>query len=180
MAELVSKTYSEAIFDVAIEEGRLDDIQREFELIAKTLIEYPAFYEIICTPKIGNSEKKTVILETFENHVSQTLLNFLKIIIDKKRGTDILDIIKDFDRRVDDHKNIVKAKVESVIPLTEEQLETLKGNLNKLTGKEVILSNQINPELLGGISIQMGDRVIDGSVKFKLEGMLEGLTQIII
>jgi F-type H+-transporting ATPase subunit delta len=180
MAELVSKTYSEAIFDVAIEEGRLDDIQREFELVAQTLIEYPEFYEIICTPKIGNSEKKTVILETFENHVSQTLLNFLKIIIDKKRGTDILDIIKDFDRRVDEHKNIVKAKVESVIPLTEEQLETLKGNLNKLTGKEVLLSNQINPALLGGISIQMGDRVIDGSVKFKLEGMLEGLTQIII
>lgn len=180
MAELVSKTYSEAIFDVAIEEGRLDDIQREFEFVAQTLIEYPAFNEIICTPKIGNSEKKTVILETFENHISQTLLNFLKIIIDKKRGTDILDIKKDFDRRVDDHKNIVKAKVESVIPLTEEQLETLKGNLKKLTGKEVLLSNQINPELLGGISIQMGDRVIDGSVKFKLEGMLEGLTQIII
>ncbi len=180
MAELVSKTYSEAIFDVAIEEGRLDDIQREFEFVANTLTEYPEFYEIICTPKIGNAEKKTVILEAFENHISQTLLNFLKIIIDKKRGTDILDIIKDFDRRVDAHKNIVKAKVESVIPLTEEQLETLKGNLNKLTGKEVLLSNQINPALLGGISIQMGDRVIDGSVKFKLEGMLEGLTQIII
>ena len=180
MAELVSKTYSEAIFDVAVEEGRLDDIQREFEFVTQTLIEYPEFNEIIRTPKIGVSEKKIVILETFENHISQTLLNFLKIIIDKKRGTDILDIKKDFDRRVDDHKNVVKAKVESVIPLTEEQLELLRDSLNKMTGKQVLLSTQINPELLGGISIQMGDRVIDGSVKFKLEGMLEGLTQIII
>jgi len=180
MAELVSKTYSEAIFDVAIEEGRLDDIQREFEFVAQTLIDYPAFNEIICTPKIGDSDKKTVISETFENHVSVSLLNFLKIIIDKKRGTDILAIKKDFDRRVDDHKNIVKAIVDSVIPLTEEQLNALKDNLTKLTGKHVLISNQINPALLGGISIQMGDRIIDGSVKFKLEGMLEGLTQIII
>lgn len=75
MAELVSKTYSEAIFDVAVEEGRLDDIQREFEFVTQTLIEYPEFNEIIRTPKIGVSEKKIVILETFENHISQTLLN---------------------------------------------------------------------------------------------------------
>jgi len=180
MAELVSKTYSKAIFDIAVEEGRLADIQREFDFVVKSFEEYPDFFEIIKTPKISAKEKKMILHETFENHVSQTLLNFLKIIIDKKRGTDILEIKRDFDVRIDIQNNIVKATVESVIPLSQEQLESLKGTLAKMTGKNIFLETRLNPELIGGLVVKMGDKIIDGSVKFKLEGMLEGLTQIII
>lgn len=180
MAKLVSATYSEAIFDVAHEMGCLDDIQREFDFFTKTLEEYPEYFEIIKSPKINIAEKKQVIQETFDNQISQTLLNFLKIIIDKKRGSDILEIKKDFDRRVDLHRNVVKATVESVVPLSEEQLITLQEKLNGMTGKKVEIVTLVKPELLGGVLVKMGDQIIDGSVKFKLEGMLEGLTQIII
>ncbi len=180
MAELVSKTYSEAIFEIALEDGRLEDIQKEFEFVVATLKEYPEFYEILKTPKINSTEKKSVLETSFGDHVSQTLLNFLKIIIDKKRGTDILDIKRDFDARVDEYNGVAKATVESVIPLSEEQLKSLNHNLTKITGKKVIITTLINPELLGGLVIKLGDKVIDGSVKFKLEGMLEGLAQIII
>mgnify|MGYP000872892760 FL=1 len=180
MAEVVSKTYSEAIFEVALEEGRLEAIQSEFALIESTLKAYPDFYEILKTPKININEKKQVIEETFGSQVSQTLLNFLKIIIDKNRGTDILNIKSDFDARVNEHRGIVKATVESVVPLSDDQLEKLTERLIALTGKKVEVETRITPELLGGMVIQIGDRIIDGSVKFKLEGMLEGLTQIII
>ncbi len=180
MAELVSKTYSEAIFDIALEEGRLSDIQKEFDFVVNAFKDHPDFYEIIKTPKISSKEKKIILHETFENHVSQTLLNFLKIIIDKKRGTDILDIKRDFDVRIDTHNNVVKATVESVIPLSEDQLESLKATLTKMTGKSIFIETRLNPELIGGLVVKMGDQIIDGSVKFKLEGMLEGLTQIII
>lgn len=180
MAKLVSTTYSEAIFEVALELGCLDDIQKEFGFLTRTLVEYPEYFEIIKSPKINISEKKQVIQETFENQISQTLLNFLKIIIDKKRGSDILDIKRDFDRRVNLHNNVVKATVESVVPLSEVQLKTLQDKLNNMTGKNVEIETLINPVLLGGVLVKMGDQIIDGSVKFKLEGMLEGLTQIII
>lgn len=180
MAELVSKTYSEAIFDVAVEEGRLDLVQSEFDFVESILKEYPDFYEILKTPKINIEEKKAVLQDTFGDQVSQTLLNFLKIIMDKKRGSDLLSIKWDFDRRVDEYKGVVKVAVESVVPLSEDQINTLVGNLKKMTGKEIVLTTHINPELLGGMVVRLGDKVIDGSVKFKLEGMLEGLTQIII
>jgi len=180
MAELVSKTYSEAIFEVALEEGRLNELQKEFDFVVASFTAYPEFYEIIKTPKISITEKKTVIQETFGGSISQTLLNFLKIVIDKKRGADILDIKRAFDARVDEQNGVVKATVESVIPLTDDQLDALSLSLKRLTGKEVQLSTLINPELLGGLVIKVGDRIIDGSVKFKLEGMLESLTQIII
>lgn len=180
MAELVSKTYSEAIFNIALEEGRLSDIQNEFEFVVSILNEYPDFYEILKTPKINATEKKTVLQEAFGEKISQTLLNFLKIIIDKKRGSDILEIKADFDDRIDRQMGIAKATVESVVPLSDEQLNILKSNLNRITGKEIRISTKINPELLGGMVVKVGDKVIDGSVKFKLEGMLESLTQIII
>ncbi len=180
MAKLVSKTYSEAIFDYAIEEGRLDDIQQEFNFVVKAFTEFPDFYNIIKTPKINIEEKKMVLEETFKDSISQTLLNFLKIIIDKNRGTDILDIKRDFDLRVDAHNGVITATVESVIPLTEEQLESLANNLYQRTGKKVKISTALNPKLLGGVVVKMGDQIIDGSVRFKLDGMLTGLTQIII
>ncbi len=180
MAELVSKTYSEAIFNIALEEGRLSDIQNEFEFVASILNEYPDFYEILKTPKINATEKKAVLQDAFGDKISQTLLNFLKIIIDKKRGTEILEIKADFDDRIDRQMGIAKATVESVVALSDEQLNILTSNLNRITGKEIRISTKINPELLGGMVVKVGDKVIDGSVKFKLEGMLEGLTQIII
>lgn len=180
MAELVSKTYSEAIFEVALEEGRLAELQQDFDFVGSALKSHPEFFEIIKTPKINITEKKAVLQETFGGHISQTLLNFLKIIIDKNRGTDILDIKRDFDARVDEHHGVVKATVESVVPLTENQLADLTEKMVAMTGKKVDVTTVINPELLGGLVIKLGDRIIDGSVKFKLQGMLEGLTQIII
>lgn len=180
MAKLVDITYSQAIFEFALESDRLDQIQKEFDLFAQALEECPEYFEIIKTPVINLEEKKEIITETFKDSISEDLLSFLKIVLDKNRGSDFLDIKHDFDRRVDEYKNILKASVESVIPLTDEQLGALSQNLEKITGKQIVLISSINPTLVGGLVVKMGDQIIDGSVKFKLEGMLEGLTQIII
>lgn len=180
MAKLVDITYSQAIFEYALETDRLEQFQKEFDFFAQALMDYPEFFEIIKTPKINFEEKKEIITETFKDSISAEMLNFLKVVLDKKRGSELLNIKRDFDRRVDEHNNILNASVESVIPLTDEQLEILSQNLEKITGKNVVLVSSLNPALVGGLVVKMGDQIIDGSVKFKLESMLEGLTQIII
>ncbi|MBE0449883.1 MAG: ATP synthase F1 subunit delta [Clostridia bacterium] len=180
MAKLVDITYSQAIFEYALESNRLEQFQKEFDFFAQALIDYPDYFEIIKTPTINFEEKKTIITEAFKDSISEEMLNFLKIVLDKKRGSELLNIKRDFDRRVDEHNNILKASVESVIPLTDEQLGALSQNLEKMTGKNIVLVSSINPALVGGLVVKMGDQIIDGSVKFKLESMLEGLTQIII
>lgn len=180
MAELVSKTYSEALFEVAVEDGKIDELKAEFDLVATSFETHPDFYEIFKTPKINIDEKKSVFEETFKGQISESLLNFFYIILDKKRSNDILEIKRAFDKRVDDHKGILKVQVESVVALSDTQLETLRQKIGKQTGKEVVIQTKIVPNLIGGLVIKMNDRVIDGSVKYKLEGMLEGLTQIIV
>jgi F-type H+-transporting ATPase subunit delta len=180
MAKLVDITYSQAIFEYALETDRLEQIQKEFDFFAQVLIDHPDYFEIIKTPTVNFEEKKAIITEAFKDSISEELLNFLKIVLDKRRGSELLKIKHDFDRRVDEHNNVLKASVESVIPLTDEQLGALSQNLEKITGKHVVLASSINPALVGGLVVKMGDQIIDGSVKFKLESMLEGLTQIII
>lgn len=180
MAELVSKTYSEALFEVAKEDNKVDELQAEFEFVVSSFKEYPEFYEIFKTPKINFEEKKRIIHEIFADKVSESLLNFIYVILDKKRGSDILEIKSAFDQRVDDYKGIAKVTVETVLPLTESQLSAITEKLAVKTGKQVVIETVINKSLVAGMVIKMGDHVIDGSVKYKLEGMLEGLTQIIV
>ncbi len=180
MAELVSKTYSEALFDVALEMNVIDQMKSEFDFLAEILKANPDFFELIKTPKISIDEKKKILTESFSDQVSEPFMNFLKIILDKKRGAELLGIKEAFDERVDAHHNRISAMVESVVPLTEAQLLSLKEKLEALSGKTVDLKNVTNKALIGGIIVTMGDRVIDGSIKYKLETMLEGLTQIII
>ena len=180
MAELVSKTYSEALFEVAKEDDIIDQIQGDFDLVISSFNDYPEFFEIFKTPKINFEEKKAIIKDIFEGKISESLLNFINVILDKKRGSDIYEIKAAFDERVDDYKGIAKVTVETVVPLTEAQLSHLTEKLAQKTGKKINLTTQINKELVGGMLIKMGDHVIDGSVKYKLQGMLEGLTQIIV
>ncbi len=180
MAELVSKTYSEALFEAAQELNQLDQICEEFDFVAACIEEYPDFYEILKTPQINLNDKKAVFKETFADKISETLLNFFYVLFDKKRVGSVLEIKSAFDKKVDTFRDILKVTVESVYPLSEEDLSRLTEKIKNKTGKKVIVSTLVSPAILGGLIIRFDDRVIDGSVKYKLEGMLEELTQIIV
>lgn len=180
MAELVSRTYSEALFEVALEMNAVKEVQSEFAFLIGVFQENPDFFELIKTPKISMVDKKELLIETFGTSFSEHFINFLKIIIDKHREVELPWIKKAFDERVDAHFNVLKATVESVVPLSDLQINLLSKNLSQISSKEVSLENVVNKDLIGGIVVTIGDRVIDGSIKYKLETMLESLTQIII
>ncbi len=180
MAELVSKIYSQAIFEVAEEDALIEQIKTELDFVNRVMIEYPEFYELLISPKISLDEKRSIVIETFKSHLSDQVMNFIKIIIDKKRITEFPDIVKEFNVMVVEKANVLVANVESVVPLTDHQKEEIKVKLRQMTGKNVEIDCTINQELIGGILIKIGDQIIDGSVRYKLEGMLESLTQIII
>lgn len=180
MAKLVSKVYSKALFDIAVELNLLDRIYNEFEIIVNSLKEYPSFYEIIISPKISGTEKKIIIDKIFKEKISKEFTDFIDLLIDKRRIDFIKDIFSEFKLLNNEYKGLVIAKVESVISLEKEQIKDLEIKLNKLTGKTVTVNNIINPDIVGGLVIRVGDKIIDGSVKLKLENLKNDLGQIII
>lgn len=180
MAKLVSKTYAGALFEVALEQENIDNILAEYTFVVEALAQNPDFFLVLTSPKVTNGEKDMILETTFKDHISEITLNFLKVLNDKKRNDDIINIYDAFKDCVDNHKGNVVAKVQSVIPLDEAAKKSLEEKLNQVTGKTVTVDNVINPEIMGGLIVQVGDKIIDGSIKRKLEHMKHDLAQIII
>jgi F-type H+-transporting ATPase subunit delta len=180
MAKLVSRTYSSALFEVAVEMDKIDQILAEYEFVANSLDEYPDFESILTSPKVSDVDKKKIIDETYGSNISPELSNFFKLLVDKKRSSIIKEAFGDFKILVNNHKGLVVAKVESVIPLESKDIEALEAKLNELTGQTVTVNNVINPDIMGGLVVKVGDKIIDGSVKRKLDGLKHDLAQIII
>lgn len=180
MAKLVSKIYSNALFEIAIESNLLDEILSEYKFVKDSLIEYSSFEEIITSPKVSLEDKKRIVDETFGEKISKSLLSFLKLLIDKKRESYIKEIYKEFKKLSDDHKGLIVAKVESVISLDKSEITALEKKLSDLTNATVTVKNVINPDIIGGLVVKVGDKIIDGSVKNKLENLKHDLTQIVI
>ncbi len=180
MAKLVAKTYSDALFEVGVENNSLETLLEEFSFIEKTFIEYPDFLELFRTPRISIEERKETIQSIFGGNISEEMLNFLKIILDKRRASEIFDIKNEFQVAVHRHNNILEATVISAVAISEEQSEKIKKSLKVVTGNDILIKNKVDETLIGGVVIYIGDKVIDGSVKKKLSDLKEELAQIIV
>jgi F-type H+-transporting ATPase subunit delta len=180
MAELVAKVYSQALFEVGIENNSLDLYWDELKAITAACMEYPDFYEILKSPKIKTDEKKRVVHEVFGKNQSDEINNFIKIILDKRRIKDLFNIAKEFEDLIYKHKGIVKATAYTIKPLTEDEQLALKDKLQFMTKKEIELINRIDENLLGGVMIKLGDKVIDGTLRGKLNRLQNSLKEIIV
>jgi F-type H+-transporting ATPase subunit delta len=180
MAKLVAHVYSDALFEVAIEENKIDQLFQELQEITDLFKSYPEFFELFKTPKISVEDKKKSIEVVFKGKISDEMMNFLKIILDKRRSSAIFTIKNEFDKKVYAHKGIEKATVESAIALEEAQLKGLEVKLSEMTGKQIELKNVINKDVLGGLLLRVGDKVVDGTLRKRLVDMQDNLAQIIV
>jgi F-type H+-transporting ATPase subunit delta len=108
------------------------------------------------------------VTDLFGGRVSDTVLNFLKLLFDSRRQDAIIGIYNEFVRLVDHALGRAKATVESATPLTEDEVKTLQEQLGA-NGKQVEITTKVNPSLLGGLRVRVGDRVLDYSVATRLE-----------
>ncbi|HHT9153328.1 MAG TPA: ATP synthase F1 subunit delta, partial [Candidatus Hypogeohydataceae bacterium YC40] len=133
------------------------------------LSENPELEKILLHPAIPRERKMRLVENLLAPHLGTLVRNFLRLIIDKRRE-EILEFILDGYKPVADLVGgIVRANVQTVIPLTRQRLERLRTILERLSGKKVELSTEINPAILGGVVIRMGNKVIDGSISSRLE-----------
>ncbi len=180
MAKLVSKTYSEALFEVALEEEKVELFLKELEFIVDSLKTYPEFFVLLKSPRINVDEKKKMIAEVFSDKLSEEMNNFLKIILDKRRSGYMEQIKDEYEKLVNEHMGIVKTVATTAVPLSEAEQNNLVEKLEKVTGKKIKLTNSVDKDLLGGVLVKIGDKVIDGTVKSRLNDLREDLAKIIV
>lgn len=178
MAELVSKAYAEALFEVGIDLDRLDGIQTDYTYVIDVFKSHPELLSLYKSPQVNGVEKKDIIKQIFEQSLSSEMMNFLNILIDKSRTSYVEKIYRAYLANVEQYKKEITAVVKTVVPLSKAQEVDLAEKLHQLVGKKITIENIIDPSLVGGVMIKMGDQVLDGSLKRRLSNLKESLVQV--
>lgn len=179
MAKLVSKTYGDALFALALESDSLTQFQNEAEVVTDSLKENEELQKLMHHPKIKKEEKIKLVEEIFKGRVSDEMVGFLRIIISKGRYESITDIFAYFMEKVKTYQGIGTAIITSAVALSDAQKEKLKARLLETTDfKEIEMQYQVDKTLLGGLVIRIGDRVADSSIKSKIYDLSKNLSKI--
>ena len=179
MAKLISKTYGDALFELAVEENKVDVLLDEIGQLQSILKENDEFGKLMTHPKINKEEKLQVAENVFKGRVSDELLGFLTIVISKDRYQDIDEILDYFITEVKKYKGIGVATVTTAIPLREEQCKKIEQRLLDTTEyKTMEMHYELNTTLIGGMVIRIGDRVVDSSISTKLNELQKELLKV--
>ena len=179
MAKLISKTYGEALFELAVEEEKTDIMLEEVEGIKNVFLENPEYLKFLNHPRISADEKVKTTENIFEGKIDKHLIGFLGIVISKGRCEDLLEILEYFLERVKAFKGIGVAYVTTPFELKDNKKEAICKRLLETTSyKEMEMHYMINPDLLGGMQIRIGDRVVDSSIQTKLNQLQRELLKV--
>lgn len=179
MAKLISKTYGDALFELAVEEDKVDVLLKETQQLQKILAENEDFGKLMNHPKIIKEEKIKVAKNVFEGRISEELFGFLTIIISKDRYGEIDGILQYFVTRVKEYKGIGIAMVTTAVPLKESQREAVEKRLLDTTQyRSMEMHYSEDASLIGGMVIRIGDRVVDSSISTKLNELQRDLLKI--
>lgn len=157
----------------------MDVLYEEVKALKAIWRENPALSELLDNPKIVKEEKITIIKNIFAGRVSDDLMGFLAVIVDKGRQKDILSICEYFIDTVKEYKKIGVAYVTSAVELKDEQkAQLVKKLLATTTYVGFEMNYEVNPALIGGMIIRIGDRVVDSSVKTQIYELRRSLMKL--
>ncbi len=167
------------MFELAVEENKVDALLDEIGQLQKVLQENVDFGRLMTHPKINKDEKIQVVTDVFKGRISDELLGFLTIIISKDRYQDIDGILEYFLTEVKKYKGIGVATVTTAVPLREEQCKKVEQKLLDTTDyKSMEIHYEQDAALIGGMVIRIGDRVVDSSISTKLNELQKDLLKV--
>jgi len=179
MAKLIEGSYGDALFELALERNALDSMAEQVDLLAQAFAENPELLKLLNHPKISKEEKISVIENIFKGRFSDDIVGFLVIIVEKDRGAEINGILRYFQARVREYKKIGVACVTSAVELSAEQKTRVEEKLLQQTSYESFeVDYSVDASLIGGMIIRIGDRVVDSSIRTKLDNMTKNLRKV--
>ncbi len=170
MAELaVDLTYATALIEAARETDQQQRILEEGMQIAEILEAEPDLRRFVAYPGIAAEEKKRVITSIFEGRICRELLNFLYVLIDKRRAGRFEGIMKAYRNLMEKEEGVLYGTVLSVVGLDDMRLSEIEGQVSRLLQTKVHLTNEMDPGVLAGVKVFIDGRIIDASYRKKLD-----------
>ncbi|MET0168750.1 MAG: F0F1 ATP synthase subunit delta [Burkholderiales bacterium] len=178
MAELttIARPYAEAVFELAKQEGRFGEWSDALKLAA-AVSQDANMQSVLSSPRVPYGQKSALLLATAGKGIGELGENFLRLVLRNGRTEVLPEISRLFEDMKDHNEGVVEASVASAFPLAEEQLKQLVAKLESRFKRRILARASVDPELIGGIVVRVGDEVLDGSVRGKLEAMAAALTR---
>lgn len=164
-----AKRYAEALAQMARDANSWDQWDQDLSGLAR-LIEDPGFKAVLESPKVALARKEALIAEALPN-ANPLTRNLAQLLILRRRIDAVSDILTEFRRMYDVHRGIEHARVTTAVPLEQREREALLHQLANMTGKRVDVETEVDPGILGGVVVRIGDKLIDGSTRGRLEAL---------
>lgn len=169
--KLVSERYAQALLELVSDNLSKEDILKELLDITESVKGSGDLNKVMTSPVISDDEKKNVISKLFENTTNKVILNFLKLLVDKNRFSMLESITKEYKNEINRLNNLLSINVTSAIDLTEDEKSAIKDKLSNILNKNIELEWATNPDIIAGLIFEVGDNIIDNSLRHKLQDL---------
>ncbi|MFQ6097393.1 MAG: F0F1 ATP synthase subunit delta [Armatimonadota bacterium] len=173
-----AKRYARALFEYARDTDAVEAMQRDLSTVCDLLKTTPEFDKFLAHPLIPEEEKRRVVEEALGAVVSGAMLGFVHLLIEHDRTDTLPAVMETYNQLADGFRGIVRARVESAVPLTDEERAAIAARIAAYQGRTPVLDVRVDPDLLGGVRIQIGHCVIDGTLRTSLDVMRERLQRV--
>ena len=187
----IVRRYASALFAAASKANAVDQVESDLGLVSYVLRDVPpgiipggmsppnkvSLWGALVSPIIPPAKKREILTDIFEGKISEITLSYLGLCVDKRREEVIRQTESEYVALANEARGIVEAEVTSATPLDEDQGARLVSKLSQTLGKTVQLSKQVDPSVIGGLLVRIGDKVIDGSIRGQLAALRERLLE---
>lgn len=171
--------YAKALYMLTEESANSDDVLTSLKSVKQLLLDNPEYVKLLDSPAIPKEERLALIDSAF-GEAEEMLVNFMKILCEKRDMHSFAPCADEYTRLYEAQRGIETAIAVSTQPLTDGQISKLKAKLEAVTGKTVVVQNEIDPSLIGGITLRFSGKQYDSSIKSRLDALRGTLGKIIV
>jgi F-type H+-transporting ATPase subunit delta len=174
--EELGQVYSRALFESAVEGGELDEIQQQLGMWTDALGENKDLQTFFFSPRFSSAEKKDAIRKIIDNG-NERFLNFLELLAERHRLPATFRIRRSFDELWREEHKMLPVEVTSAVELDEGLVRSIGDRIEERTGRKVELTSRVDPDIIGGLVLRVGNRVLDASVQGRLQRLRKQITR---
>ena len=172
------KKYALSLYQIGLKESSLDKIQKGMHLINALYKSNSTFRYFLLTKKITDSDKKTILSEILKDSCSNYVLELVFIMIDNGDIKALSDVIERFFLALDSESDVIPVRIITSSALDDNEMQTIIQNIESKLGKKVSAKNEVDPDIIGGVKLMIGNKVVDGSVSHQLRKIKYALEQV--